>query len=194
METVEQMAFADVQRLYRSDHPCDRVHPSNTNRDGARNLELADALFSAWFRIRLSRADALAVVLPWHLSEGGEEAMVPPTGLTVGQAAERVRAGGARWTRANPVCAAKLELLGRSPLTHVYLSGRALPDHPHYDRVRTREGLIHLDGLHRLVAWELAGRLPAAEALGAVVAGGPPPDTPPPPDGGEAGAGSTGRP
>ncbi|MGK4579676.1 DUF6309 family protein [Kitasatospora sp. HPMI-4] len=170
MEVVEPVAFTHVREVYLRDHPVSRTHEANSNQDGEENLQRADRLLGSWWRVRLSRAEVLGVVLPWHLSEGGRLELVPRSGLTVAEAAERIRSGGARWAEANPVCAAKLELLERSPLTPVYLSTRPVP-HPDYSDLRVRDGLIHLDGLHRMLAWELAGRLPREQRLTAFVAG-----------------------
>ncbi|WP_067965947.1 DUF6309 family protein [Nocardiopsis trehalosi] len=180
MHIAGPVAFSEVRRAYLRDHPAERDHPANTNRDGADNLDRAEELLGTWFRVRLRRAEVLAVMLPWHLSEGGGYELVPPSGLTVGQAAERLRTGGAAVAAANPVCSAKLDLMGRAPLTPVYLSVGCV-EHVDYAGLRVRDTLTHLDGLHRMLAWELAGRLPAG-GLDAYVAGDPrtlPPDRAP---------------
>ncbi|WP_327673662.1 DUF6309 family protein [Kitasatospora sp. NBC_00458] len=172
MEIVTAVAFAEVVDAYRRDHPAERTHEANSNQAGEENLDRADRTADDWRRVRLSRADVLGVVLPWHLSEGGAIELVPRSGLTVEEAVERVRAGGAAWANANPVCAAKLRLLRWAPFTPVYLSTDPV-DHSDYTDLRVREGLIHLDGLHRMIAWELAGRLPARARLDGYLAGDP---------------------
>lgn len=173
MRVLCPVTFDQVRAVYLRDHPVDRLHEANSNRDGGRALEMADALLGAWFRVRLTRAEVLGVVLPWHLSEGGGRELVPRSGLTVGEAAQRVRAGGAELSRANPVCAAKLERFRHAALTPVYLSTLPVP-HTDYADLRVRSGLIHLDGLHRMIAWELARRL-SPDRLEAFVAGSPVP-------------------
>ncbi|MFD0350566.1 DUF6309 family protein [Kitasatospora aburaviensis] len=135
-------------------------------------MRRADRLLGRWQAVLLSRADVLGVVLPWHTGEGGGYELVPPTGLTVGQTAARLRARPAAVYGANPVCAAKLSFLARSPLTPVYLSTRPVP-HSDYAAVRACGALVHVDGLHRMLAWELAGCLPREEALVAFLAGDP---------------------
>ncbi|GAB7187315.1 DUF6309 family protein [Kitasatospora sp. Ki12] len=172
MEIVTAVAYAEVHDAYLRDHPVERDHEANTNMYGEENLERADRIPGGWWRVRLSRADVLRVVLPWHLSEGGELELVPRSGLTVGEAAERVRSGGAAWTAANPVCAAKLRLLRWSPFLPVFLSTAPI-DHSDYGDLSVRAGLIHLDGLHRMLAWELAGRLPLRTVLDGYLAGDP---------------------
>ncbi|MFB7663659.1 DUF6309 family protein [Kitasatospora sp. NPDC056138] len=170
MEIVSSVAFAEVRETYLHNHPVETTHEANTNRDGEENLRRADDLLGCWSRVRLSRAEVLDVMLPWHLSEGGRLELVPRSGLTVGQAADRIRSGGAEWAEANPVCAAKLDLLRRSPLTPVYLSTLPVP-HSDYADLLLGSGLVHLDGLHRMLAWEVARRLPRAARLEAFVAG-----------------------
>ncbi|MDH6125000.1 DUF6309 family protein [Kitasatospora sp. GP82] len=170
MKVVSSVTFAEVQEIYLGYHPVGQTHEANTNQDGEENLQRAEQLLGSWWGVRLSRAEVLDVMLPWHLSEGGKLELVPRAGLTVGQAAERVRSGGAEWAEANPVCAAKLELLKSSPLTPVYLSTLPVP-HSDYSDLRLGSGLVHLDGLHRMIAWELARRLPHEERLEAFVAG-----------------------
>ncbi|MFD8753587.1 DUF6309 family protein [Kitasatospora sp. NPDC059577] len=172
MKIVTAVAYSEVHDAYLRDHPVERAHEANSNVYGEENIERADGLQGGWWRIRLSRADVLGVVLPWHLSEGGELELVPRAGLTVGEAAERVRSGGAAWTAANPVCAAKLRLLRWAPFTPLFLS-TAPVDHSDYGDLAVRAGLIHLDGLHRMLAWELAGRLPARAVLDGYLVGDP---------------------
>ncbi|GAA2248633.1 MULTISPECIES: DUF6309 family protein [Kitasatospora] len=169
MDIAGPAPFAEVRETFLQDHPLEGAHEANSNQDGEQNLERAEQLLGTWWRVRLSRAEVLGVILPWHLSEGGRLELVPRSGLTVAQAAERIRSGGAEWAEANPVCAAKLRLLRHAPFTPVYLSTRPVP-HSDYSDLRIREGLIHLDGLHRMLAWELAERLPAEERLDAFIA------------------------
>ncbi|MFI9362772.1 DUF6309 family protein [Kitasatospora sp. NPDC053057] len=172
MEIVTAVAYSEVHDAYLWDHPVERPHEANTNVYGEENLERADKIGGGWWRVRLTRADVLGVVLPWHLSEGGELELVPRAGLTVARAAERVRDGGAAWAAANPVCAAKLHVLRRAPFTPLYLC-TAPVDHPDYADLAVRAGLIHVDGLHRMLAWELAGRLPEGAELDGYLAGDP---------------------
>ncbi|WP_316525541.1 DUF6309 family protein [Kitasatospora brasiliensis] len=172
MEIVTAVAYPEVHDAYLRDHPLERAHEANSNMYGEESLERADRIPGGWWRIRLSRADVLGVVLPWHLSEGGALELVPRSGLTVAEAAERIRVGGAAWGAANPVCAAKLRLLGQAPFTPVFLSTAPI-DHSDYGDLEVRSGLIHVDGLHRMLAWELSGRLPEGARLDGYLAGDP---------------------
>ncbi|MBQ1082075.1 MULTISPECIES: DUF6309 family protein [unclassified Nocardiopsis] len=172
MKLIGTVPFAEVLEVYRGDHPVDRAHVSNTNQDGEDVLHMADELLGTWHRVLLSRDEVLGIVLPWHLSEGGGRELVPRSGRTVGEAAELVRSGGAEMAAANPICSEKLQLFGERPLTPVYLSTRPVP-HTDYSDLEVRTGLIHLDGLHRTVAWALHERLSPDERTEAFVAGAP---------------------
>ncbi|MFD5464247.1 DUF6309 family protein [Kitasatospora sp. NPDC127059] len=172
MEIVTAVAHSEVHDAYLRDHPVERAHEANTNLYGEENLERAAVIPGGWWRIRLTRADVLGVVLPWHLSEGGDLELVPRTGLTVADAAERVRTGGVDWAAANPVCSAKLRLLRRAPFSALYLA-TAPVDHPDYAGLAVGHRLIHVDGLHRMLAWELAGRLTEQTELEGYLAGDP---------------------
>ncbi|SOB79767.1 DUF6309 family protein [Streptomyces sp. 1331.2] len=172
MEIVTAVAYPEVHDAYLRDHPVERAHEANSNMYAEENLERADRIPGGWWRVRLSRADVLGVVLPWHISEGGALELVPRSGLTVSEAAERIRSAGTAWTAANPVCSAKLRLLRRAPFTPLFLS-TAPVEHPDYGELTVRSGLIHLDGLHRMLAWELAGRLPERAVLDGYLVGDP---------------------
>ncbi|KIF75396.1 hypothetical protein QR77_18815 [Streptomyces sp. 150FB] len=170
MQIMGPVTFDEVLTAFRQDHPVAREHGNNTNQDAENVLFLADKLFTTWSKARLSRADFRDVMLPWHLSEGGGFELVPRTGRTVGQAADLVRSRTAELATANPVCMAKITQFGDSPFSSVYLSTSPVT-HDHYADLPTGEGLVHLDGLHRLLAWELSGRLSLTEELSVYIAG-----------------------
>ncbi|MFD8009531.1 DUF6309 family protein [Streptomyces sp. NPDC058955] len=172
MQIIGPTGFDEVATRFRQDHPVTRDHEANTNQDADSALTLADETFGSWSTVRLSRADIRSVLLPWHLSEGGGRELVPPTGLTVGQAADLLRAHETEFAAANPVCTGKLTRFRTAPITSIYLTTRPVP-HEHYAGLPQGTGLVHLDGLHRLLAWELAGRLSPREDLLAYLAGDP---------------------
>ncbi|MEW2523624.1 DUF6309 family protein [Streptomyces sp. NPDC047071] len=170
MHIIGPTTFDEVRARFHRDHPVGRAHEVNTNEDADSALRLADATFGTWSTIRLSRTDVRSVLLPWHLGCGGGRELVPRTGLTVGQAADLLRAHEAEFTAANPVCTGKIALFRGSAFSSIYLTTRPIP-HDHYADLPTDDGLVHLDGLHRLLAWELAERLSTSEELTAYIAG-----------------------
>ncbi|MGW6121386.1 DUF6309 family protein [Nocardia sp. NPDC055165] len=170
MRIVGDSDLAKVLAIYRDEHCAHGAEEGVRFREGEDNLRRGDELSGTWTRVLLSRADLAAVTLPWHLSEGGERELVPRTGLTVEQAAARLRTERADLAAANPVCTGLITALTEAPFTTVFLSA-APAGHSDYADLRAEEGLFHLDGLHRMIAWELAGRLPEGDLIDGVVAG-----------------------
>ncbi|WP_063803462.1 DUF6309 family protein [Streptomyces silvensis] len=170
MHITGPTTFDEVLEHFRRDHSVALDHEVNTNQDADSALRLADATFGTWSEIRLSRDDVRSVLLPWHLGCGGGRELVPRTGLTVGQAADLLRADDAGFRAANPVCTAKVDRFRTTPFTSIFLTTRPIP-HDHYADLPTDDGLVHLDGLHRLLAWELSGRLSPRAELPARIAG-----------------------
>jgi hypothetical protein len=161
--------FAQVLERFRAEHGADKQHESNTNSDGEMHLMRADALLGHWAEVVIGREEIRSIVLPWHLSEHGALALVPPSGRSVARAVEELRPLIGRYAAESPVCWRKLERMRSAPWTPVYLSTEAI-DASDYDELDVRRGLIHLDGLHRLVSWELHGLLTDDTALVAYVA------------------------
>lgn len=170
MRICATLEFAHVLQRFRAEHGLDKRHESNTNSDGEMHLRRADALLGRWAEVVIGREEVRSVVLPWHLSEGGAIALVPPSGRSVARAVEELRSVIGRYAAESPACWRKLERMRAAPWTPVYLSTEAI-DAPDYDDLDIRRGLIHLDGLHRLVAWELHGLLTDETEIVAYVAG-----------------------
>lgn len=170
MKIVGSIDFTEVVQTYRRDNAADGTFEGNSYQDGEQNLRRAADLPGHWSRVLLSRSDILTITLPWHLSEGGGLELVPRTGLTVGQTVTLLRSNWSIWAAANPACTKKLEILATALPTPLFLSTSPV-DHSDYTDLVVREGLFHVDGLHRALAWELAGSLPADERIASFVAG-----------------------
>lgn len=170
MRLIAEVEFREVVARFRRDHRLEAAYESNTNQLAHHYLHLADEMLATWTRVRLNAAELRTVILPWHESEGGEIALVPKTGLTVGRAADRLAEIGDRYPRESPVCWGKIERLARGQRTPVFLSTRAIPG-VDYEGLRVKEGLVHLDGLHRMIAWSLAAATGGALEVDAYVAG-----------------------
>jgi hypothetical protein len=164
MKILKEVSFAEVLNRFRVDHAVDRNHASNTNRDAEEGLQRADQLLGRWLRITLDMKEVRGVILPWHLSEGGALPLIPKTGLTVEQAVERLQEMRADYPTKSPICWAKLERMRGASRTPVYLTTRAI-DTRHYEGLTIREGLIHLDGLHRMVSWIAHEPMEGADGL-----------------------------
>lgn len=159
MRIVAPVPYDEVMREFHAAHGLDKPHEENTNHDALKHMRMAQAQFGRWTRVLLDREEIRSVVLPWHESEGGSLTLVPRSGRTVAEAVELVRSTAGRFAIANPVCWKKLVHLRSAPLQGIYLSTEAIDDEVDYLELETRRGLIHLDGLHRLVSWELHGML-----------------------------------
>ncbi|MFG3051601.1 DUF6309 family protein [Kitasatospora sp. NPDC048239] len=179
MRILDRIDFDTVLGRYRRDHPVDREHEDNSNSDGDAHLLTAEGMFGGWGRVLLDRADVLDTVLPWHLGEGGELELVPATGMTVAEAVVRLRGIGGGYNGLNPSCARKLRRQAEAPFTPVFLSVPAIGSTDYQGLLRA-DGLTHLDGLHRMIAWELYGRLGPGVEIEAYVAGLPDPAAPAP--------------
>ncbi|WP_329064670.1 DUF6309 family protein [Streptomyces sp. NBC_01429] len=179
MKVLEAVTFDTVMGHFAQAHPYDGQDEANSNDEAEAHIRNAQQLLGGrWHRVLLADTEVLDVVLPWHLGEDGEVELIPPAGLTVGEAAARLAALGESYARTNPLCARKLDRQTHAPPTPVFLATAAMPG-PDYARLTVREGLIHLDGLHRLLAWRRAGRPAPGDRIEAYVAGLGPADLSP---------------
>ncbi|WP_017588456.1 DUF6309 family protein [Nocardiopsis ganjiahuensis] len=172
MKIIEPVTTEEVLETFRRTGP---PHDDITARDAESYAEKMTLLAveqhgEPWYRVRLSRKDVLAVVLPWHRGENGELELVPPTGATVQETLTRLSAWGDEYPTANPLCWEKLHRHSDTDLSPLILSAGVV-DHPHYADLSDRDSLTHLDGLHRMLAWGLEGRLPRFRRLDAYVVG-----------------------
>lgn len=176
MRILQAVSFDEVLSHFGRHHPYRPGDTANSNDEAERHIRNAQTLSEGrWHEVLLEGPEVRGVVLPWHLGEGGDVELIPRTGLTVRVAAARLTTLAATYTRSNPLCAHKLDRQSRVVPTAVFLSTRAVGG-PDYDGLTVREGLIHLDGLHRMLAWERAGLLVPGRSLKAYVAGLPPAD------------------
>lgn len=169
MRSIAKIQFEEVLDAFYREHSTELGHDENTNSEAERALNLANAQMGEWTKARLRREDILNVTLPWHISCGGKTELVPKAGLTVGQAVARIASMGEAFARENPVCYQKIQRMARLPFTPLFLSTRAVQKDDYWDLER-KEGLVHIDGLHRMIAWELYGRLSGGVEVEAYVA------------------------
>lgn len=176
MRVMEPVTFDTVLRHFTREHPRDHTDEANSNDEALTHIRNAQlTLAGRWHRVELEHTELLAVVLPWHLGEDGEVELVPRTGLTVAAAAARLAGLGASYARTNPLCTLKLDRQAAARPRPLFLSTQAVPGED-YAGLTVRKGLIHLDGLHRMLAWARAGRLAPGRWTPAYVAGLAPAD------------------
>ncbi len=170
MLILEKIDFEKVLERFYRDHLLDLEHEENTNQKAEEALVLINSQLGEWHKAWVGRADIKSVILPWHISCGGKTELAPKTGLTVGRAVEKILNMGDAFARENPVCSQKIERMSRLPFTPLFLSTRAIKKDDYWDLTR-KEGLIHIDGLHRMISWELHGRLSEQTQIEAYIAG-----------------------
>jgi GNAT superfamily N-acetyltransferase len=124
-------------------------------------IDLADRQFGAWQLVMLQGREAAEVVLPPHAGEpchGDTLALIGSEGATVASAAQTLDGLAARYRRLNRSCWQRIEHAGCEPFSPLILTTEPL-DHPDYRSLGVGGSLFHLDGLHRLLGWQRAGRL-----------------------------------
>ncbi|ADH66896.1 DUF6309 family protein [Nocardiopsis dassonvillei] len=171
MQILEPVTPDTVIRRFRATHPLEDEVSRATNTYAESALTLATRqLGGRWHRVALDREDVLSVLLPWHTGEYGERELVPPAGATVAETLGTLTDWGREYPASNPVCWGKLDWHTGAARAPLFLSSRAL-DHPFYERLERTDAVTHLDGLHRMLAWALADRLPSRPLLEAYLAG-----------------------
>ncbi|MGQ4271541.1 DUF6309 family protein [Nocardiopsis changdeensis] len=169
MRTFEALTTDDVVRRFLDAHPGTDAVSRSGNEYVEGVLRLAgEQRGGRWYRAVLTGDDIAGILLPWHAGEYGEREPVPPAGATVAEAAATLREWREDYHRTNPDCWGRLSWMAAAPHGPLFLSDGAV-DHPYYERMERREGLTHLDGLHRMLAWTLWERLP--DEVEAYVAG-----------------------
>ena len=150
MRVDDKVPFEQVRVTFLNENP-DPTYRATTYTSGL--LDEAERQFGEWHRAVLASEDILGVMLPWHAHEGFE--LVPKSGLIVSDAVGRLELAAP-----SHECRRQIESLSQAPLSTVFLSTLPLTDNQDYRELARRgyKGLIHLDGLHRLIAWASSGR------------------------------------
>ncbi|OGE80970.1 MAG: hypothetical protein A3E98_03095 [Candidatus Doudnabacteria bacterium RIFCSPHIGHO2_12_FULL_48_11] len=118
-----------------------------------------------WSFNTLNKEQLLKIVLPYHTSEHGGIELVPKSGMTIEDTINKIKSIPDYNIR-NPDCWKKIVYLKQVPMNPVFLSV-SLPSWPDYQDIILLPGehFIHLDGLHRLIAWGLDDRLDEVTAF-----------------------------
>lgn len=146
-------------------------------------LQADQAARGQWYRVELEQWECLhRIVLPRHCH--GQLQLVPPEGSTASEAAAFLLRHEAEYRRWNPDCYLKISQVGPRDPAPILLMNRGVAEVVKRQE-RCYEGLVckpgrvvHLDGLHRLVAWAI-GNVREESGLGlrrvtAYIAGLPP--------------------
>jgi len=158
MEIEAYVSPRVVESVFRNTH-----RPNTDAADGwaLSRLEEAGDAFAGWARVSLSREDVMGTVLVYHCRGDGDP-VVPREGATVREVVDGLDGEGMSELAAeHPRCHDRIERLMREPFSPVFLADGPLEETSaeQYGWLECGEDcLVHLDGLHRLLAWTLDGR------------------------------------
>jgi len=162
--------FSEVLTQFRFYHSGNKEHEKNTNNYAEKSLIIANELLKEWYKVSLKRKDILQVILPWHESEGGKAKLIPKTGLTVAKTVEKLRALEDSYKQESPICWNKIFTMSKVSFTPIFLVTQAI-NTEEYKSLDIKRGLIHLDGLHRMISWELNNLLTENVSIETYIAG-----------------------
>jgi hypothetical protein len=171
------VTFSEALDFFDQEHP---VRTDNTNEHARDLLIQADKKFgSEWALVTLDTEHILKIMLPHHISEGGKVGLIPRSGMTVLAAAKKIQDMSLdAYRSANPVCWGKIDYWNGRQLTPVFLSVNPVEHDDYAGFIDYHGHLIHMDGLHRLIAWSFSqsgraerARVGQGEQLSAYVAG-----------------------
>ena len=142
-----------------------------------RFVNTANAQFSGrWREVELDSATLASLWLPPHAGEPCQgdrrAALAPQGGASVANTVRRLRESSENYAGANPCCWGRIAAAMDAPLSPIIVTTQPLDEDEyrsidiHHDR-----RVYHLDGLHRLIGWSLAGRLTPAVRVRAFLAG-----------------------
>lgn len=172
MKFLKRVDTVAVLAALNADDPNDEF---NGNSIAKLLINKADEKFAGeWQMVSLSSFEVLNIFLPHHEHKGSMK-LIPPEGMRVKDVISHWSEINEQYKNTNSSCHEKIVNLQQKPLSTIYLSAKPLDVFEDYQKMSNTEGsLVHLDGLHRLVAWAIAGRFndPGLEdALTAFVAG-----------------------
>lgn len=152
----------------------------NTDEAAKKRVLLADRHFNSyWQMVELELDEVLNIMLPWHKGENyrssEEEDLIPQRGMTVENAIKRFR-NLSDYSKTNSTCFNKIQSSKQMEFKFIHLSiAPMLSENDYKNILDYKAKLVHLDGLHRLIGWGLAGKYDqekyANDKLQAFVAG-----------------------
>ena len=90
------------------------------------------------------------------------QVLVPETGSTVAEASARFRAIGPSYVNTNRICYDNIQKQRQAPFSPIILASAnkrfRIPEEYQSNLIQPAGSFLHLDGLHRLIAWDLEGR------------------------------------
>lgn len=177
MKVLQKISFPEVLKAFDQEHSV----KEGTNDWARKRLEDANKKFGGeWYRIKLSRREALNILLVWHHDTREGLMLISEGGSTVRDVANYWKEIKDDYRKKNKSCYEKIMRFSKDAFSSVFLSVKPITGYgvAEYEKLKYRNGtLVHLDGLHRLIGWAIAGRFKwfryyfSKKKVGAFVAG-----------------------
>ena len=167
-----EVKFDEVLKQFNEWHKLDTKEERNTNKYALGLLNHVKE--QKWHKALLTKEDISHVILPWHLSEGKFE-LVPETGLTVKETVNKLNKHlqNKEDKEHMDICLKKIE-----KQLEFHLQNKSSPiflttyNSKVWGKINKGKGLVHLDGLHRMISWSLHNdMLKDSKTLTAYIAG-----------------------
>lgn len=154
---LERLSFDEVMSVFLSEHNLEH----GTNDWAKWALEEANKKVGGkWYVCEMNTRLLLDVVLPHH--KDGEIELVSPGGITVKEALRKIQCMP-DYSKKCPGCWSKIEYARSRNFNPIFLSDKPIWEYSHH--VGDESQLFHLDGLHRMIAWAMDGRLNEGQKL-----------------------------
>jgi hypothetical protein len=159
MKIIRKVEISEVLSSFDKEHQAS----DGTNSWARTMIENANHKFNGeWHLAELSRREVLRVLLVWHCDPEDGLELIPKEGMSVEEVTEHLRKIEDEYRKRNSDCYEKIKKFSKNNFSTLFLSIEPIKGYgvQQYDDLQYRKGsLVHLDGLHRLIAWALAGRL-----------------------------------
>lgn len=171
----QTVSFSEVLRVFKKEYIEYSGYRSDTHNYTRRILVNANKQFQGqWALVYLGKRQIGNIVLPWHLGEGGRVELVPKQGATLRKVLKKFDnlKFYQEYKKSNPICWRKIIYLKKQRPTPLFLTTVPLEKKLSYNDLIVQDNqLVHLDGLHRLLAWGLSNRIKGYGEIKAYIAG-----------------------
>ena len=150
----KQVSIEKVLKTFYKEHRLER----GANKWAVRMLKETDKKFDFWIEAKLPKKILLNTLLPYHFH--GEMMLVPKKGATVKETFEKLKKHRENYRKKCSKCIKTIEFFKDKDIGHIYLSMGKPNNLYDYPKMKYhKEHLVHLDGLHRLLAILYHGRI-----------------------------------
>jgi len=147
-----EIEFEEVLSIYHTYH-------GHQNEYEERILKAANLFFGSWKQVSIPLDEIGKLVLPFHIERESRRLVIPPQGEILEEAYQRLLVVGKKdYETKNPFCFGKVmfqkkRIIEEGPGTFFFSLGPFTTFSITYQQIEEQENsLVHLDGLHRLLA------------------------------------------